>query len=337
MSGRDSFQPADANLPAPVATSASATRTEHSSNPSSNTGFVVKSRPLASSPTGQDWIHLDPHQPLTTSPTQADFSKSARRGQDHPEITTNLSALARPTLNRSPSSQLRSPEEDLPDIGVVDTNRIRLTYDAEGRRMVNQLRCTILFDWNPFHSALYSSSLLPSRYVRVESLGRGTHGRVWLCEEIDPSTGNPIGQYAIKEVYREDQSRNLKKAQRAMHGTSFNHVPEAAWNQNNNNSSSSVKASDPGPSSSSSATQTQQQQQQQSGSSTLYQSEQAGHPKPTSLPRSNGRISDLADADPLDGRPAGQHVAKAKRSGVQMEEKVRQEIAIMKRCVANCQ
>lgn len=112
-----------------------------------NPNYVLESRPLPSSPTSQDWIHIDPLAPLSLSPKQTDTRKEKSYGDDTPNLTT----VTRPTLHRSASSQLRSPESDVPDIGVVDTNRIRLTYDAEGRRMVNQCvslmrsyRCSLL-------------------------------------------------------------------------------------------------------------------------------------------------------------------------------------------------
>ena len=41
------------------------------------------------------------------------------------------------------------------------------------------------------------------------------HGKVWLCEEINPTTGDAVGYCAIKEVYREDKRlRKLKRDRR---------------------------------------------------------------------------------------------------------------------------
>lgn len=150
-----------------------------------------------------------------------------------------------------------------------------------------------------------------ARYVRMDSLGWGTHGRVWLCREYDSETNSLGDAFAMKEVYREDQSRNLKKAQRAMHGTSFNHVADAAFQQ----------TQQPVPPTSGRASDEVRENMYQSGSGIQT-------PERISLPRSHGRISDLAYATPQD---APTQPMKQKRGTLQMEEKVRQEIAIMKR------
>lgn len=47
------------------------------------------------------------------------------------------------------------------------------------------------------------------RYIRMEELGRGVHGRVWLCEDNDTKEF-----FAVKSVNREDRrNKSLKRSQ----------------------------------------------------------------------------------------------------------------------------
>lgn len=67
---------------------------------------------------------------------------------------------------------------------VRETDKLRSAKDAFGRRMINQ-------------------------YARVAELGKGVHGKVWLCE--DTETGE---FFAIKSVNREDRrNKSLKRSQ----------------------------------------------------------------------------------------------------------------------------
>lgn len=67
---------------------------------------------------------------------------------------------------------------------VRETDKLKSAKDAHGRRMINQ-------------------------YARVAELGKGVHGKVWLCENTE--TGE---FFAIKSVNREDRrNKSLKRSQ----------------------------------------------------------------------------------------------------------------------------
>jgi len=211
------------------------------------------------------------------------------------------------------------------DEEVKDTTRIKLAYDAKGRRMVNQ-------------------------YIRLREIGRGTHGRVWLCEEIDPDTGANLGLCAMKEVYREEPQRNLKKAQTARHGTPkplFVSPFQAAADADSNPVTPTALASPlPWHVQEEYLSPTSQQEINPLEDVAAYNRKRASSSLTPSIRQYDGSdLSSLAgSAAALDETPstqqeklgpvAGLYMSKqrARRSPLQMDEKVRQEIAIMKRC-----
>jgi hypothetical protein len=175
------------------------------------------------------------------------------------------------------------------------------------------------------------------RYVRVKDIGKGAHGRVWLCEELDPDSGVPISFCAMKEVYREEQQRNLRKAQR----DAANGRLTPAWLGQPNNLSAPVT-----PTSDQQLRPSLEEHRRTSGSEPYhdnssfdrppvldrYQLEEwhqsEGDDSSELMYQRSGRTSHSSNDDVF-VRPS----SRPRRSALQMDDKVRQEIAIMKRSV----
>lgn len=49
---------------------------------------------------------------------------------------------------------------------------------------------------------------MPVRYLRLEVLGQGTYGRVWLCRDTSLAIGHADEFCALKEVWREGTKKD---------------------------------------------------------------------------------------------------------------------------------
>lgn len=117
---------------------ASRPRSSDAARQSRTSNFKVTSRPKPpQTHNSSEWVHLNA-DPLLTSPTSAHFqTTSPTELEDVPTARSGISL----SLSSPNTSALRPQEDDISGsefAGVIDTDRISVRYDAQGRRMVNQ-------------------------------------------------------------------------------------------------------------------------------------------------------------------------------------------------------
>ncbi|GAA95203.1 uncharacterized protein L969DRAFT_92069 [Mixia osmundae IAM 14324] len=188
----------------PASGSAASVSTYRANKPE-NSGFVVISRPVK--PTLETAPQRSPRLSQSGFATPASprafpqFSHySYEDAMPSPGIVSASASVSRETSGGSGRfKHIKGKQTDRSDFDsqvepVTETNKVKSGKDALGRRMVNQ-------------------------YVRLHMIGRGVHGRVWLCEDTLglPDSGEGQGELcAIKSVYREDRrKRSLKQARMA--------------------------------------------------------------------------------------------------------------------------
>lgn len=141
-----------------------------------STGFTVTSRPNSYKPPIQALsLPSSPPVPTTPLPPQS--------------LSLNVSGSSSLGSRRgSPPAPFRiHSNESYLDKGAVTTLTLSSSVDANGRRMVNQ-------------------------YVRLKTIGQGSHGKVWLCAEPNEEEEDEELKYcAIKSVAREGtKGKSLK-------------------------------------------------------------------------------------------------------------------------------
>lgn len=158
-----------ADLPSILPSASRSPRAQHSS---ANGPY---SRKYQNQP--QPPLRLSPHKPEPGG--SREYSGSSN---DHPDAKDFA-------LDEQTDPDLDTGTDLASDAGnttwdVRETDKLRSAKDKYGRRMINQ-------------------------YARVAELGKGVHGKVWLCEDTETQEF-----YAIKSVNREDRrNKSLKRSQ----------------------------------------------------------------------------------------------------------------------------